>query len=501
MIYKSILDMTTQPKLISSVPTFMIDLNLDQIVKQICMGYREDLRLYYQYFPENADCENYRREIYADVKKEAVEKLLRQFKNDMEEYYGVEKQKSTVRSPLQKSMWHIELCRVYCKLLDALCRAMNEVELTSRGLTAFREHINHINGSGEYQTMKQEMEALKAKLNGFRVSLVYENDRLILQDYEPVEGKTYGEYLQTLHPDTNAELKNLFGVDLDFSAVERAMSELFAEMHPGFLKEVAAFHENRKHFADADFLEFARDIDYYLAAREFQKQMEQKGFIFTCPACTGKQGAFYAKGLYDLALAVRKGDEQTIVCNEFSYGEQEKFFIVTGPNQGGKTTFARSLGQLVYFFKMGLDVPAVEAAVPKFDKIMTHFSVEESVETGRGKLMEELSRLSPMMKEEAEDALVIINELFTTAANYDAVEMGSRTLRRFIEKGYKGVYVTHLGDLCRVDERVICLMAQLDENKEPNFTMERKEPSDVPNAIHQVSKHRLHYEQIKERLS
>jgi len=502
MTYKSILDMTTTPTLVSTIPTYMIDLNVDQIVKQICMGYRPDLRLYFQYFPESVEGENYRREIYGDVKKEAVEQVLLSFKDAMEEYYEVEKQKSSVRSPLQKSTWHVELCRVYCKLFDALWEKLNGLELTSRGLLAFQEHMNEVHGSDAYTKMKQTMEHLKAQLNGFRVSILYENDRLILADYEPLEeGQTYEQFLMQLHPNTNAELKNLFGVDLDFNSIERAMSEIMIGKHPDFFREVAAFHETYKHYYDNAFLEFAKDIDYYLAVRKFQKTMEQKGYAFTCPNAGGRQGAFFANGLYDLALAVRKGEEQEIVSNSFAYGEKEKFFLVTGSNQGGKTTFARSLGQLVYFYKMGLDVPAKEATVPDFDKIMTHFSVEESVETGRGKLMEELSRLSPMMKEPSEDALVIINELFTTAANYDAVEMGTRTLRRFIEKGYRGVYVTHLGDLCRVDERVICLMAQLGEDKEPNFTIERREPSDVPNAIHQVNKHKLHYEQIKERLS
>ena len=132
---------------------------------------------------------------------------------------------------------------------------------------------------------------------------------------------------------------------------------------------------------------------------------------------------------------------------------------------------------------------------------MTHFSVEESVETGRGKLMDELVRLAPMLKQEARNAFVIINELFTTAANYDAIEMGTRTLRAFLEKGDYGIYVTHLGELAGMDERVVSMMALLNEEGKQSFRVERKEATELSCAIMQVEKHRLSYEQIKERLA
>ena len=189
-----------------------------------------------------------------------------------------------------------------------------------------------------------------------------------------------------------------------------------------------------------------------------------------------------------------------VIPNDLHNDKGERFFVLTGPNQGGKTTFARSLGQLVYFTKMGLDVPAVSANVPYFPDIQTHFSVEESVETGRGKLKEELTRLAPMMEENRKDTFVIINELFTTAASYDAEIMGKKVLKHFIGLGCMGIYVTHLQELAGSHEGIVSLRAMLDENRIQTFKIERGAAEDTACAENVVNRYRLTYEQLKERL-
>ena len=122
------------------------------------------------------------------------------------------------------------------------------------------------------------------------------------------------------------------------------------------------------------------------------------------------------------------------------------------------------------------------------------------METGRGKLMEELVRLSPMMKEYKDNAFVVINELFTTAANYDAIIMGQNVLKHFLDEGCHGIYVTHLRELCDIDERIVGLSAQLDENGKQNFKILKKAVDYEGCAKNQVEKYGLGYENLKARL-
>lgn len=157
---------------------------------------------------------------------------------------------------------------------------------------------------------------------------------------------------------------------------------------------------------------------------------------------------------------------------------------------------------MVYFAKMGLDVPAEAAFLPYYTDILTHFSVEESVETGRGKLKEELARLAPMMESVSASsaAFVVINELFTTAANYDACIMGKRVLEFFLGQGDMGIYVTHLKELAEEHPGIVSLRAMVDEAGRQTFRIARGKAADSASAVNQVRKYRLTYEALKERL-
>ena len=104
------------------------------------------------------------------------------------------------------------------------------------------------------------------------------------------------------------------------------------------------------------------------------------------------------------------------------------------------------------------------------------------------------------MADHQKGTFVIINELFTTAASYDAEIMGRDVLKHFIELGCMGIYVTHLKELTTVGDGVVSLRATLGEDNIPSFKIVRGEADDSACAESVVNKYRLTYEQLKERL-
>ena len=494
----SVLNRGTAPSVTDDRRDFFLDLNLNQILDKMAIRWGQAIRKLHAYFPEDAEGSAYRRSVYADVKKDEIYDCCMTFMEKLGELEEIRAQKSKVKSNMQTSVWQIREIDVYCRAFEYLRDGLSAAKPESEGLSGFLAFLQEYLASERYQKMKNDCSTLLRELLDFRFTITYEKDRMSVS-LEKSAG-AYEEFLRTNGEQDRPKLVSPFFVNNMITELENACLEILSKKRPDIFKALEDKAEKYKDYEDDTLMLFYREVPFYLSFRGFQWEMAQQGYRFCTPEVEeGKR--MEADGLYDLALAgvaIREG--RKVVANSMYYGEGESFFVLTGPNQGGKTTFARSLGQLVYFTKMGLDVPAEHANVHYFKDIQTHFSVEESIETGRGKLKEELIRLGPMMEEHKSNTFVIINELFTTAASYDARIMGGKVLKHFIGLGCRGIYVTHLKELTEIDPRVVSLRAMLNEDHLQSFEIRRSAAEESACAANQVNKYRLTYEQLKERL-
>lgn len=109
---------------------------------------------------------------------------------------------------------------------------------------------------------------------------------------------------------------------------------------------------------DEKLVQLAEDVQYYLGFFLLVRDMKGRGYSFCMPEETDK---LEVKQGYDLALALRS--EKEVIANDCNLQRDERFFVITGANGGGKTTYARMIGQILYFAKMGLLVPCEKAGV------------------------------------------------------------------------------------------------------------------------------------------
>lgn len=483
---------------------FYLDLNLFPVIDKMTMPWGKAVRKLYMFLPKTPEETAFRRGVNADVNKEPIYRALLTLMERLGHVREMRKEKEKTSNRLQRAVWKLREAGAYCSAYEELAEALSGVELESEGMRKFSERLTEILTDGGFRQMKKETEELLSEIHGIRFVVTYEKDRVSV---EPVDGQTaaegeasYEEWLARFDGGAGAGMPNPFVTDPTLTELEAACLEMLKSKKPEFFRALQAAADHETEYERPVLARFEREIPFYLAFRGFRMEMERAGFAFATP--TADEGKpMEARGLYDVALALMSYPEgRPVISNDFYYGDGERFFVLTGPNQGGKTTFARSLGQLVFFAMMGLDVPAKSANVPFFAGIQTHFSVEESVETGRGKLMEELVRLQPMMEDWRKGSFVVINELFTTAANYDAQIMGKRVLAHFLSLGCKGIYVTHLTELADESEGIVSLRAMLDEHGVQTFEIRRGSAEDTACAANQVNKYRLTYEQLKERL-
>jgi len=80
-------------------------------------------------------------------------------------------------------------------------------------------------------------------------------------------------------------------------------------------------------------------------------------------------------------------------------------------------------------------VPAQSARLFLPDRLFTHFEKEEDIATLRGKLEDELVRVSDILEYASRDSIVILNETFTSTTLGDAIYLGTEVLKQIIELG------------------------------------------------------------------
>ncbi len=147
------------------------------------------------------------------------------------------------------------------------------------------------------------------------------------------------------------------------------------------------------------------------------------------------------RGLYDVSLALQMGAQ--VVGNDLATYHQS-LYIVTGANQGGKTTFLRSIGQAQLMMQCGMFVPAESYVSHICSGVYTHFKKEEDAQMNSGKFDEELARMSGIVDHLSEGSLLLLNESFAATNEREGSEISRQIISALVYYGMEIVFVTHL---------------------------------------------------------
>ena len=121
--------------------------------------------------------------------------------------------------------------------------------------------------------------------------------------------------------------------------------------------------------------------------------------------------------------------------------------MITGANHGGKSTFLRSVGLAQLMMQAGMFVPAESFAASVSTGVFTHFKREEDATMEKGKLDEELDRMSTIAGQISSGGLLLCNESFASTNEREGSEIARQIIRALTEAGVRIVFVTHMYDL------------------------------------------------------
>ena len=187
------------------------------------------------------------------------------------------------------------------------------------------------------------------------------------------------------------------------------------------------------------------ELAFYVGCLNLHEQLQQKGQPTCFPEPVDpSEAAFSSRGLYDVALAFHL--ESRVVGNDVA-ADRKLLVVITGANQGGKSTFLRSVGLAQLMLQAGMFAPAESLRANVCSGVFAHFKREEDATMASGKLDEELARLREITNTIRPGGLLLCNESLASTNEREGSELARQVIRALIESKVKVFFVTHLFDL------------------------------------------------------
>jgi DNA mismatch repair ATPase MutS len=352
--------------------------------------------------------------------------------------------------------------------------------IRSRALKELDARLGQLEADETFQSMQENLPEMLARLNGvpsITLGINLDNELrpveavLLSVNDKPFKGGSFLDRLvgrkkaakgdQGIGPIHEVPSDFVQGIDSRVvrlpNRIDPLMVPLFRDVYEVLKAVISPIASGLRRYAQvhADLLlPLDQEIAFYLGAAALVQQMRELGLPMCRPEVLPAEArAAKIDQMYNLLLALHPvyehGSDQRapIVLNDVDFGPDGRIFILTGPNQGGKTVYTQAVGMLQLLFQAGLYVPARQASISPVDGIYTHFATEEEFNSRQGRLSEEASRLSEIFKTLTRHSLVLLNESLSSTSPRESFYLSLDIVRALRLYEVRAIFATHLHEL------------------------------------------------------
>lgn len=405
----------------------------------------------------------YRQEILQDclAKPELIRSLYQICRNA-----GIQRKNAWYRldSPYMSTVYSgaVTLLDIYMEALTELRRTVETAEFFSRGLCSLS------------RMLRQELsEEYLEELRALRPDIANKKEMLISARFGPfLQGVSYVRRRpnpKSFHLPWKRVPSSLLPV--------RGTEELVDLTHrqDRAINDVANAMAQASDNVEAFTRQLQMELAFYVGAMNLYERMKELQLPVSFPVpCPGNTRLW--RGLYDGSLALLTGGKVT--ANTLS-SRDKSLYLITGANQGGKTTFLRSVGQCQLMAQSGLFVFAEVCRFPLRTQLFTHFKREEDQEMNSGRLDEELDRMSGIVDRLRPGGMVLSNESFASTNDPEGSRIFEQITRAFLQRNVELFSVSHLMNYAAKfagEDYTLCLRAQRTESGKRTFRLEPGKP-------------------------
>lgn len=488
-------------------PDFFHDLALDKIVDAVIAS-REvyDLKAFFWCPLHRCKAVEYRQQVMRELENSAVRAALDAFATSLGHMHALLTATHKLYDPQQKRLWFLDAVGIYCAAVTACLRDLSAVTLESRGLQAWRRYLAAYTQSAHFQSLAEQTLRLRSELAKVRYCLLINGPEVRVRKYEQQDdfsAEIAASFAKFRQNTAARDYRFKFRSYPEVNSVEARVLEGVVQLHPDLFQRLDKYCNANGGYPDEIVMTFEREIQFYLAYLDYLAPLRHAGLPFCYPQVSDKEKAVSSEGGFDLALAAKLiAEKQPVVRNDFYLQGEERVLVVSGPNQGGKTTFARSFGQLHYLASLGCPVPGCSARLFLSDRLLTHFGRQELPGNLRSALEEDLLRMRDLLQRATPRSIVLLNEIFTSTTLQDAIFLSTRVLEKLLALDVLCVWVTFIEELSAFSQRTVSMVSKVqpDNPAVRTFKITRSPANGLAYAFALAEKHGVTYQRIKARL-
>lgn len=281
-------------------------------------------------------------------------------------------------------------------------------------------------------------------------------DRILYRGAEfpetTVKGKLYTKYIP----------RKTVTNDTDINEIDKALFNELERITDRYIRTLADAMATYRNIGFEEIYALETQLDFFSGVVRFIEAAASRKIEMCRPVILPKDKRYCEiKGLFDVAFYKRisavehdKTGDEFIVRNDITFDDSASFYILTGANNGGKTTFVRAVGICQLLSQAGLYAPARECKISICDYIYTNFPKEEEVGINSSRFTTEIKEFKEISKTITDQSLLLMNESIQSTTPKECIEIASELVRIFAIIGARGVFATHLTDIAHMCDEI-----------------------------------------------
>ena len=402
-----------------------------------------------------------RSELFIELVGDAdLYKALDSVFSDLTDIYKLKQEKEGKESN-ESLLFSIKELEIYVAFVDKLKALFEHKEVKSTFLSRLKKEAETLYDSEDYARLREEVAKqshkiknvksvtiginLDAQLHPFEAGVVKVNE-------EPYVSGTFIDKLLRLDFSENEFVCTAPLLSVQKSLGDRDLSALNGTLNTAlnkiFSASLRSWERTIKQYSASGLgtlFGVMYEWKFISACTDALLKIKHTGGKLCIPTFSEKEEI---TGLYHPILAL---NSDHVISSDLLFDEK-RIYILTGPNQGGKSIYTQSVGILYAMLHLGLPLPAKSAAICPVDAIMTHFVDNSKQSYKAGRLEAECKEIAEINRSITKNSLFLFDEALSSTSADEAEAISTEILKAYVEIGAKGIFTTHLHHLCTLAE-------------------------------------------------